>query len=518
MRNVLLIAWREFAENAKTKGFWFGIFTFPAILMLSTQIPMVLEKKATPIRHFVLVDQSGKFDGAISKAVNENEAARMIHAFRDYLAANLAPGKPFPADRQWLNHTPEGLFDLGAALAAVRSVLVSNPPPFLAPRPKFVRAPLPDALASTLPLAELERCLRPYVSDQQRYAPSNGLPPVALFAAVLIPSDYDGGLKSSSRSNAVLRFWSVNQADGELRSRIESAVTSELRLREYQKKGLDAGVIRQIEDIDARVEQFNPLKAVGEEKAGLADTLRQWAPSAFVYLLWVAIFSIAQMLLNGLIEEKSNRIIEVLLSSVTPGELMIGKLVGVAAVGMVMLAAWIGSMVAVLGYFAFTSSHGPMAAGAVANPVSQIPRDLATLLSDTWLLPAFGMYFLLGYVLYASLIMALGSTCNTVKDAQNYMAVIVLFLMVPLLSIPFIPRDPNGSFATLMSWIPPYTPFIMMNRITAHPPAFDVVGTLLLLVLFDALVLWACGRIFRIGVLRTGQPPRFLQALAWIRR
>jgi hypothetical protein len=84
-------------------------------------------------------------------------------------------------------------------------------------------------------------------------------------------------------------------------------------------------------------------------------------------------------------------------------------------------------------------------------------------------------------------------------------------------SMPFIPRDPNGPIAQIASWIPLYTPFVMMNRIAASPPVFDVVGTGVVLVGFDVLVLWGCGRVFRTAILRTGQPPRIIELLRWIR-
>jgi ABC-type Na+ efflux pump permease subunit len=94
----------------------------------------------------------------------------------------------------------------------------------------------------------------------------------------------------------------------------------------------------------------------------------------------------------------------------------------------------------------------------------------------------------------------------------------MVFLMVPLFTMTFIPRDPNGVPATVLSWIPPYTPFVMMNRMTADPPLRDVVGTLVLLVAFTGLVLWGSGRVFRIGILRTGQPPKLVELFRWLRQ
>ncbi|MFM7556347.1 MAG: ABC transporter permease, partial [Verrucomicrobiota bacterium] len=241
--------------------------------------------------------------------------------------------------------------------------------------------------------------------------------------------------------------------------------------------------------------------------------LRQWAPSVFVYLLWIAVFAVSQMLLNSLIEERSNRILEVLVSSVTPLQLMVGKLLGVAAVGAVMALAWIGSLVLVTAWMVGSSG---IAAVAPDSAIARLPLELATLLGDSWILPAFGLYFVLGYLFYSAVILALGSTCSDLKEAQNFTGVIALFMMVPLVSITFIPKDPNGPIATWLSWIPPYTPFVMMNRVAASPPWFDVVGTLMLLVISDILVLWACARVFRRAVLRTGQPASLAQLARWI--
>jgi len=88
---------------------------------------------------------------------------------------------------------------------------------------------------------------------------------------------------------------------------------------------------------------------------------------------------------------------------------------------------------------------------------------------------------------------------------------------VPLMTMMFIPKDPNGTLATTLSWVPLYTPFVMMNRAAADPPLFDVVGTMILLVVTTVTVLWLSGKIFRIGILRTGQPPRLIELIRWLR-
>jgi ABC-2 type transport system permease protein len=284
---------------------------------------------------------------------------------------------------------------------------------------------------------------------------------------------------------------------------VERSINSEVRKREFISRGMDYAVISQVQGVYAPFNDMNPKKETGKEKVGAADVVRQWAPTGFVYLLWIAIFSIVQMLLNSTIEEKSNRLVEVLLSSVTPGELMAGKLLGIMSVGMCMISSWMLALVGVLVYMS----------GAQA----EIATTLFTVLKTSGLLPAFGIYFLLGFIMYAGVILSIGSVCNTIKESQNFMGIITVFMMVPLLTMVFIPKDPNGTLATVLSWIPIYTPFVMMNRITADPPLRDLIGTMILLLASDVLIVWLSGRIFRIGILRTGQPPKLLELIRWMR-
>lgn len=330
-----------------------------------------------------------------------------------------------------------------------------------------------------------------------------------LFAAVLIGRDVDqfilrGDSARAAEPDKGMEYWSANLADTGLRDEVERAINAEIRRNEYTANQVNPGLVRRIEETRLPVASLNPKKAEGSEAVGRSDILRQWAPSAFVYLLWIAVFSIAQMLLNNTIEEKSNKLIEVLLSSVTPGELMAGKLLGIAATGLSVVSAWMLTLIIVL----FTKA---------SSQVPGLPTELLQIVRSSYLIPAFLVYFILGYCVYAGLILSLGSICNTLKEAQNYMGVIVMFMMVPLLTMTYIPKDPNGTIATVLSWIPIYTPFIMMNRIAADPPLFDIIGTMILLLITAIMVLWLSGKIFRIGILRTGQPPKLVELWRWLR-
>jgi ABC-type Na+ efflux pump permease subunit len=210
------------------------------------------------------------------------------------------------------------------------------------------------------------------------------------------------------------------------------------------------------------------------------------------------------MLMMNTVEEKSSRVIEVLLSSVSPVQLLAGKIVGIAATGLTMVLSWL------LAFFLATK-YLPGVLGASPD------LPLSTIASDPLLLGSFLAYFLLGYLFYAAILVGLGSVCNTVSDAQNMMPAFMLVLIVPLLAMVPIGRDPNGVLAQVLSYIPPFTPFVMMNRAAGPPTMFEYAVTTALLVVSIMIALWAGAKVFRIGVLLTGKPPKLKEILRWIR-
>jgi len=514
MKYSLLVAWREYAENAKAKGFWISLLLMPAMLFLSLQAPIWLEQKATPIRYYVLVDQSGKLGAAVAGALDAAYRRRVHEAEQEYVRKNVPAeslktlGLESGGDIGVEGEQRSG--GSGSLLDRTRTLLKPGAPAFIPPRRLFQEIPLPAAIDSKGNLDGLADALRPYMRGEMKL--QSGEQWVDLAAAILIPADIDAsvvrpgtnvGAAARSRSRPI-QFWSVNASDPRLHDEIEHAINSEIRRGEYQARGLDAAAVSQVELTYAPFASLNPKKEKGKEAVGTTDTIRQWAPSAFVYLLWLAIFVIVQMLLNNTIEEKSNRIIEVLLSSVTPGELMMGKLIGIAAIGLTMIGVW---MLALFGILSWK-----------AGGASELAGQMLTVLKGSNLVMLFSVYFLLGYLMYAGFILSIGSVCNTIKEAQSYMGVLTMIMMVPLLTMTFIPKDPNGPLARVLSWIPLYTPFTMMNRAAADPPLVDLIGTFVLLVFTAGLALWMSGKVFRIGILRTGQPPKVVEMLRWALR
>ena len=218
-------------------------------------------------------------------------------------------------------------------------------------------------------------------------------------------------------------------------------------------------------------------------------------PFIFVFLLFFGIFGIGQALLTSVLEEKNQRIIEVLLSSVTPYQLMVGKLLGTCLVGLTLVCLW-----GICGY----------ATAALQGLTHLIP--LRGILG-------FLVYYLLGFFFLASILAALGSISNDHKDAQNLLASLSIIMVLPLMIWPQISEDPNGTLAQTLSFIPPLTPFIMMARISASPPppAWEIAATIGLLIVSLVIALWAMARVFRVGILMYGKPPNLREIWRWIR-
>lgn len=524
MKMIWLIALREYAENVKTKGFWIGILLFPMILIAVFVFQTVLAESA-PTRHYILIDQSGRYAEAVELAIRQDHQRRILQEFVAYVVENRKDSNPevtaanadaqidqlisdVSADEvaaldQWLENG-----GLNFALTLATPNLREDAPPFVAPREQFIPAPLPDGIDPQDEPQRIIEQLRPWLTGARQLVVdgvnSN------LFAVILIPARVDETIQrpgiapmAVNQNSNGMQYWASNLTDVRLPNAIENTINSTLRNNEFARRGVDAQIVREVQRTRLPVSRLDPTAEQGQEAVSVADTIRQWAPVGFVYLMFVSLMQSVQYLLSNTIEEKSNRIIEVLLASVTPLELMMGKLLGIGISGITTILAWLATFLLFIMFYPSTQT--------------EMLGQLFNVMLSSDLIPYFVFYYLAGYALYAGIFLAIGSLCNTLKEAQSLMMPMMMILMVPLVTMTFIAQDPNGPMARIMSWIPLFTPFTMMNRAAAEPPMLDIVGTTIVLVLSIALVLWLSGKIFRQGVLRTGQPPRVVEIVRMLR-
>ena len=502
MRYTLLIALREFAENAKTKGFWIGIFTLPLLLAISIGVSTKLAK-SEPARNFVVVDKSGVFGESVKHSVEWAYQRSVLQALGEHVREHLRAGQT-PQMDLWPNPGAVDAFIAAggkdAYLAQLRPMLQENTPEFKEPSHLFVRVDLPKEIDAAASPDQILAGLKPYLVGERQVAVDGANVP--LFAALLIePDALDGATRWTGEP--AIQYWSTNLAVDNLPEMIRGGLNYEVRRRLYGARGVDFTTVREVEATQVRIGSFDPAKAAGTETVSTADRIASNVPVAFVYLLWMSIFTVMQMLLNNTIEEKSNRIAEVLLSSVTPNEIMMGKLLGIAGIGLTMVGAWLATV-----FIAAQLYHGPGA---------QVIAPAVDAVASSGLIPVFLLCFLLGYLIYAGLFLSIGALCNDMKEAQQVQGPMMLIMMVPLFTMVFVNRDPHGTLATILTWIPIYTPFTMMNRAAANPPLMELVGATLLMIATAVLLLWSAGRIFRMAMLRTGNRPKLAQVVQWIR-
>ena len=506
MRKIGLVAWREYMDNVRTKGFWIGILAFPLIIALSATVPILLAK-AKEARTYAVLDHSGFVLAEVEKQIFADDLGVVLEtAAERYRDGGQAWDRlPAPirtagsvyvslaeAERETLI-SALALIEADAHLADAVAVQVPGLAAGLAEWWRRVSAEELDRLDLELSRSRYARVAVPEGDDPQA-ALSRMVNEGELFAYFVIAADIvdrDEGC----------RYVSLNLTDRDLRSWFGRRVSAVVRARRIEREGIDlnmAGWLQGSVSFEARKVD----KRGSEEEVSSLDTARQWAPMVFVYLLWIAIFTNSQALLTNTIEEKSTRVIEVLLSSVSPFELMAGKIVGMAASGLTVVGTW-----AVCIGIALTVVPGML--GATGASFSGIIIDPLYLLS-------FIFYFLSGYLLYASLLVGIGSVCNSLKEAQNLMLPIMIPLMIPLMAMILVSQDPNGTFARIMSFIPLFTPFVMMNRAAGPPPLWEYLATTVLMLVSIYLAVRGAGKVFRIGILMTGKPPSLRQIVRWL--
>ncbi len=245
------------------------------------------------------------------------------------------------------------------------------------------------------------------------------------------------------------------------------------------------------------VETVEVGKTEGEQKVQRESDkiMKMMVPFCFMYLMFMGMIGTGQHMLSSVIEEKGSRVIEVLLSAVSPFQLMAGKIIGLAGIGLTVVSIW-----------------GVAAYGAARYKGFEIEIPPAMLFY-------FVIYFLPGFLLFTSLLAGVGSVCNTVKETQGLMMPIMLIFILPLLSWFKLVQEPDGLLARALSFIPPLTPLVMMLRISASDNISKIEIVLSLVVLLAGVVvtMWAAAKIFRTGILMYGKRPGVREILRWVR-
>ena len=482
MRNAFLIARQEFVKYVTRRGFFISILMFPLWVMFVLLLPQWTG--GAPQRVFTIVDRAGGYREAIVDALAREDAGRELAALAGYANANADMPEVRRAAPQLARMlaSPQAARSISAfrafggsrvALFELSRFMKSAARPFHSPAARFIYVAPPE---------ELEN-----VSDERFGAVTRQyLDSGRLFAVAVIPKSFGRDGRQTAQ------YYARDLSDGDLADFITTALDDALHrkvLKRLAPELVDSDALA----TTATIEAHNPTKA--NTQSSHDDSLQKIVPIALAIILFIVSVMNSSVLLQGVVEEKSTRMIEVLLSCATPRQITSGKLVGVIAVALLTILIW---SLAVFGLMALADAR-------TVTLVFAALRSVATV--DT--LPLLLIYFFCGLLIYGSVFLAIGSMANSLADAQSLLGPSMLVLMLPNLLISSIMRDPNGELATLISWVPFYTPFFMMLRIASHPPAIQVWGTTLLALATTALLIWWMGRIFANHVLTTERPPSF---------
>ncbi len=470
MNRILSVAWREFSSTAITKGFIIGAFVVPAAIALLIPVLVMMLKNIKPpaIEGTVaVVDHSGLVAPQIEQTLSPEGIARRRTATSEQISA--AAGEALGP--------LAGQMESPAAKQAMQQRLEEA----MGQAPTFrIESVDPAAAADEAALEALKESLRPSAADDA--GSRMAVVVVAADAAVKEPdAPAYGGYELFIRA----------KVDERVVDEIRRGVREAILEARYANSPFERDEVRALTTVESG--GTREITDTGERAS--SGELNMLLPGAFMLLLMMGVMTGGQYLLTTTIEEKSSRVVEVILSAVSPMQLMTGKILGQLAVGLLLLAIYAGLGVAALAVFAM--------------------MDLIEPMSIVYLI----IFFMLAYFMLASLLAAVGSAVNDFREAQSLQTPVMLIVMVPwILWLP-ISQSPNSTLAVVLSYLPPISPFVMMMRVTSTtpPPTWEILLSIAVAAVGCYVCVWFAAKVFRVGLLMYGKPPNLTTLIRWVR-
>jgi len=295
-----------------------------------------------------------------------------------------------------------------------------------------------------------------------------------------------------------LTYYSKNVANFDLNRRIRKSVNSITVDHRLKNSGLDHELINKLNK-SVEMKTIKITKEGAESERGFETEF--FSTFIFVFILYITLIMYGFVLMRSIIEEKTTRIIEVLLSSANPFQIMAGKIIGQGSVGLTQYLIW-----AIFGTLLIFI--GPSLMPVSANVFSFSPSILFY----------FALFYLLGYFLYATLYTGVGAITNTDQEAQQMATPITLMLVVPIILLTFMVKNPDNSVIEIMSYVPFFSPMIMFARINlAEPSLIEIWTSIGILVASIILMIWVSSKVFRVGILMYGKRPTLPEIIRWLK-
>ena len=462
MGAISLVARRDYFAYVGAWGFWVSLLMAPLVIAALTVGPLFLSRAEPPRLLTILGDRPGDVALAM-QAFGDDARERARRDVAGYLDAAA------PSQKQAALAAYDAAPGAPAAVGAARALIATRAPQalrgFPSPTPRYFVVPSP---------APNMESVRPYL-DGQRTLPDGR----ALYGALNIRRTAQG---------PAIEYWSTNLSHQEPLAIVREAVRTEMRREALAQHGVDSTESDRLDALDPQTQQFDPRPSAPQGRITLRQRAPFYAAILLSFILWSVVFSTANMLLNGVIEEKSNKILDTLLTSVTPLELLTGKLLGVAAVSATLFLFW-GAL------------GGVLLNAAASRMGDSMLGQIAAGFLDPRLLAAFLIGFLAGYLIYGAIFLALGALCESIQEAQTLLGVATLIMAMPMMLIAPALDNPNAPLIEAASWVPLFTPFMLLIRAPSDLGWIEIAGMGAVMIVFAALVLVLAARVFHAGVI-----------------
>ncbi|HEX7613718.1 MAG TPA: ABC transporter permease [Thermoanaerobaculia bacterium] len=289
------------------------------------------------------------------------------------------------------------------------------------------------------------------------------------------------------------------KAEVVMREQIQSYLTRAVTKERLKDRGVDPAVYREAAKVLVDLEAHE-AKEIESGESGKNVGFNIAVSATFFFLIYISIFMYGAYIMRGVLEEKNNRIVEVIVSSVKPTTLMLGKILGIGLVGLTQYGVWACLAIAM-------TLPGAAAVMGMSEGLPHIPAGT---------IGAFVLFFLLGYFLYASLYAALSAPFNTEQEAQQFVMIPGMMLILTSTTWFFAFNQPNGTLATVLSFFPFTAPLMMFMRISVQtPPLWQIGLSVAILLLTIWAVAWFAGRVYRVGILMYGKKPTLPEIFRW---
>ena len=282
---------------------------------------------------------------------------------------------------------------------------------------------------------------------------------------------------------------------------LESAISRVVRQIRLEEAGYDADVVAELSQ-SIELETIRLSEEGSRAEGGLGGFTIAFA---LFMILYMTTLIYGQQVMHGVLEEKSSRVVEVLLAAVEPVDLLAGKLIGICLAGLTQLGIW------------FATAFALTAPGFLAL-FAFMPEGISLPTVSPALMAHFFAFFLLGYFFYATFYAMIGSAFNNTQEAQQMASVGVIFVVMPWIFLLPVINSPDSTMAVVTSLIPIFTPFLMLLRIAVKtPPAWQIALGYLLTIGLCAFMIWLCARVYRVGILMYGKKPTLKEIWRWVR-